>query len=790
MIKTKKGYIKVDTVRNDIIHISFSRKEIIDTTSLIIVGEVCDYTDDNCLISTDINGDNSAITFTNRKTGEVFLKEKKKTLVETPVYKYTTGGEEPIVERVKTVDGERNFIKNLKTEIDRMAYRGKIEFEFADDEGIYGLGQGEDGIYNLRHHSQYLYQHNMRIPMPFFYSDRGYGILFDCTSLMTWEDSEAGSYIFMDCIDQMDYYVIYGPEMDQVLDGLRFLTGKASMLPKWAFGYVQSKEQYYTAREMVDVVSEYRKRNVPIDVIVQDWNTWEPGNWGEKILDEKRYGDMPECSEKIHEMNAHTMVSVWPNSNFGGENHTEFFKKGLLLGDLATYDAFDEEARAIYWKQAKEGLYDKGFDSWWCDSTEPFSGPDWNGEERREPWERYYIVGTEHKKYLDAAKANAYALMHAKGMYEGQRSDYPEKRMLNLTRSGYAGSQKYGAVLWSGDVAARWDVLKAQVTEALNMSMSGYPYWTLDIGGFFTIRENWQNRGCSCNNDPTPKWFWQGEYERGVKDPAYCELYVRWLQMGTFLPMFRSHGTDTPREIWNFGEAGTEFYDAIKKYIDLRYEFMPTVYSLAGQVRTNNKNMLRSLIYDFRSDKTARQIKDQYMFGEFLLICPVLEPMYYTNEYGYPKAESKERRCYLPAGTKWINYWNGEVYEGGQYVNVEAPLDTMPIFVKNGAILFKKEGMQHVFDKEDAPVIVEIWNADEHINADTRAILYEDEGEGYGYENGEYSQIEFHISEDSLIVEKMDGKFEGMLNERTFIIKHNGIKKELSYNGEKQVIRL
>lgn len=780
----------MEAVRNDIVHVSFSKKEITKTDSLIIENEVNDITAEDCLIETEISQDYSSVIYKNRETGEIFLKEKKKTLVETPVYKYTTGDENAVVDRVKTVDGERNFIKNLETVVDRTAYRGKIEFEFADDEGIYGLGQGEDGIYNLRHHSQYLYQHNMRIPMPFFYSDRGYGILFDCTSLMTWEDSEVGSYIFMDCIDQMDYYVIYGPEMDRVLDGLRFLTGKVSMLPKWAFGYVQSKEQYYTAKEMVDVVAQYRKRNVPIDVIVQDWNSWEPGNWGEKILDEKRYGDMAECSDKIHQMNAHTMISVWPNSNTGGKNHTEFLEKGLLLGDLSTYDAFSEEGRKIYWRQAKEGLYEKGFDSWWCDSTEPFSGPDWNGEEKREPWERYNLVGTEHKKYLDATKANAYALMHVKGMYEGQKEDYPDKRMLNLTRSGYAGSQKYGAVLWSGDTAARWDVLKNQVTEALNMSMSGYPYWTLDIGGFFTVREDWQKRGCSCNNDPTPKWFWQGEYERGVNDHAYCELFVRWLQMGTFLPMFRVHGTDTPREIWNFGNEGTEFYDAIKKYIDLRYEFMPTVYSLAGQVRTDNKNMLRSLIYDFRNDKTARQIKDQYMFGESLLICPVLEPMYYTNEYGYPMAEKKERKCYLPEGASWINYWTGESYEGGQYVTVDSPLDIMPIFVKDASILFKKEGMQYAFDKEDEPVIIEVWKNDSECSKENSAILYEDEGEGYGYENGEYSTIKVCLSGDTLTIGKTEGSYKGMPRERKFIIKYKEMQKEITYCGDDIVISL
>jgi len=788
MIITKKGNMNVDIVRKDIVHVSFSKNDIKEIPSLFIEKDLSPVVGGPCLIHTNINPQSSSITFLNSETGEVFLQEKKKSLVETPVYKYTTNGEEPIVDRVKTVDGERNFIKNLKKEVDRMAYRGKIEFIFAEDEGIYGLGQGEDGIYNLRHHSQYLYQHNMRIPMPFFYSDKGYGILFDCSSLMTWEDSEVGSYIYMDCIDQMDYYVIYGPEMDQVLDGLRFLTGKASMLPKWAFGYVQSKEQYYTAKEMVDVVAEYRRRNVPIDVIVQDWNTWEEGNWGEKILDENRYGNMPECSEKIHEMNAHTMISVWPNSCFGGKNHTEFFENGLMLGDLATYDAFSEAGREMYWKQAKEGLFDKGFDSWWCDSTEPFSGPDWNGEEKREPWERFNLVGTEHRKYLDATRANAYSLVHAKGMFEGQKKDYPEKRMLNLTRSGYAGSQKYGAVLWSGDTAARWDVLRVQVTEALNMSMSGYPYWTLDIGGFFTVRENWQGRGCSCSNDPNPKWFWQGEYERGVKDPAYCELYVRWLQMGSFLPMFRSHGTDTPREIWNFGEKGTEFYDAIEKYINLRYEFMPMIYSLAGQVRTRNKNMLRSLIYDYRSDKTARTIKDQYMLGEELMVCPVLEPMYYTNEYEYPLDDKKERVCYLPEGTDWIDYWTKEVFSGGQYITKETPIDIMPIFVKAGSILLKKEGMQHVFDKEDSPVIIEVYNIGKNICGES--LLYEDEGEGYEYENGKYSEIIISHDGKTLTIGKRTGSFDNMPITRLFYVRCNGKEHEVAYSGEEIKIEL
>ena len=233
--------------------------------------------------------------------------------------------------------------------------------------------------------------------------------------------------------------------------------------------------------------------------------------------------------------------------NAGGKNHQEFFDAGYLLYDYATYDAFNEKAREMYWKQAKEGLFDQGFDSWWCDSTEPFSGPDWGGAVKREPWERFQLVGGEHKKYLDPAVANAFALEHAKGIYENQRKDREDMRVLNLTRSGYASGQKYAAMLWSGDTCADWKNLKIQIVEGLNMGLSGYPYWTLDIGAFFTVADKWQNRGCGCNTDPEPKWFWQGKYNEGVKDKGYCELYTRWLQMGTFLPMFRSHGTDTQR---------------------------------------------------------------------------------------------------------------------------------------------------------------------------------------------------------------------------------------------------
>lgn len=794
--------ILVEAVRDDVIRVRQARGRVRDLPSLLVektvfTGEKPEMATEKeqgkiCLrlkkLTAEISTETGNITWKMSGSGEKLFAENGRSLAEKSVYKYTTGGEAPVIDRVKTVDGERNFIKNLKKVEDRKAYRGKLHFLFEEEEKIYGLGQAEEGIYDLRRHTQYLYQHNMRIPMPMFYSSNGYGVFADCTSLMTFADDENGSYLFMDTIEQMDYYVIAGPSPDEVIDGFRFLTGRAVMLPKWAFGYVQSKEQYYTAKELAEVVRRYRELRVPIDCVVQDWNSWEPGNWGEKILDPERYGDMEECAEEIHRMHAHTMVSVWPNMNSGGKNHSELLEAGLMLHDYATYDAFSEEGRRLYWRQAKEGLFDRGFDSWWCDSTEPFSGPDWGGEEKREPWERYMLVGEEHKKYLDAEKANVYALMHAKGMYENQRRDCKEKRVLNLTRSGYASGQKYGAVLWSGDITATWETLKKQITEGLNMGLSGYPYWTLDIGGFFTVRENWRGRGCGCHNDPTPKWFWRGDYEEGVRDAGYRELYVRWLEMGTFLPMFRSHGTDTPREIWNFGEKGMPFYDAIEKFIKLRYRLMPYIYSLAGAVRLENATMMRSLFFDFGEDKKTYEIRDEFLFGKNILVCPVTEPMYYLSGNQKIEESRKSRICYLPQGADWIDFWSGEYFAGGQSVERETPLDRIPLFVKAGTILPMKEGMQYAGDRDKEAVILHIFPG-----KDGSFTLYEDEGDSYLYEEGKYQTISlgWKDKENILIIDKKEGGYDGSPAEREFIVRKSGREDTtIRYGGERLEISL
>lgn len=675
-----------------------------------------------------------------RADGTALLREAGHELTAQDVIRYTTGGEPPVIERVKTVDGERNFVKNQRPVVDRRAWRAKLCFDFAPDEGIFGLGQGEEGVWNYRGQNQYLYQHNMRIPMPMFLSSRGYGLFADCGSLMTFQDDACGSYLFLDTVSQLDYYVVVGETsdgrnaFDAIVDGFRRLTGRAALLPKWAFGYIQSKERYHSAAELAETVRRYRELNVPLDGIVQDWHTWEEDRWGEKRLDPVRFGDTKARMEEIHGMHAHAMVSVWPNMNEGTVDCEAFREAGLLLDDLCTYNAFDEKARAMYWQQAREGLFDQGFDAWWCDSTEPFSGPDWGGATKREPWERFALVGGEHKRFLDPAVANLYALVHARGIYENQRRTTEEKRVLNLTRSGYAGSQRYGAMLWSGDISARWSVMRGQIAEGLNMAASGYPWWTLDIGGFFVVKENWRARGCGCENDPTPKWFWNGEFEAGLEDPGFRELYARWIQFGCFLPMFRSHGTDVAREIWNFGKPGERCYDAIEKFIKLRYQLMPYIYSLAGNVWRGNGTMMRPLLFDFPGDARAVASKDAYMFGPALLVCPVTEPMYYGP--GGRKLDREEKwTCYLPEGCDWYDFWDGTRYAGGQSVRVDAPLERMPLFVRAGSILpMAGEDIQYADQPLTQPMEVRVY-----AGADAAFDLYEDAGDGYGYERGEYT---------------------------------------------------
>lgn len=661
------------------------------------------------------------------------------------------------LESRENADGVRVDALNVHQRVDRQAYHTKLKFEWADDEALYGLGSHEEGMFNLRGQRQYLYQQNMKAVVPVLISTRGYGIFVDSASLMIFCDDESGSFIWSDVADELDYYFIYGPEFDQIVQELRVLTGPATLLPKWAFGYIQSKERYVSQAELLEIVQEHRQRELPLDCIVLDWKSWTGDLWGQKTLDPERFPDPDQMTEDLHALHARLMISIWPIMQSGGANWQELLDQGYLLGNQATYDAFNPAARACYWRQANQGLFAHGIDAWWTDCTEPFEA-DWKGAVKPEPEERMRINVGEAKRYLDPELINAYSLLHSQGIYEGQRQVTTEKRVVNLTRSASLGQQRYGTITWSGDVAANWKTLRCQVAEGLNFCVTGVPYWTTDIGAFFVARK-------------PEMWFWHGDYDDGVNDLGYRELYVRWFQYGAFLPMFRSHGTDTPREIWRFGEPGDLMYESLKKFLDLRYRLLPYIYSLAGWTTHIAYTMLRALPFDFRHDPKTYHCGDQFMFGPAFLVNPVTEPMYYKANSVPLAGTAKTRQVYLPTGSDWYDFWTDECFLGGQRIEVKATLDTMPLFVRAGAIVPMGPRRQFVDDLPDAPIELHVY-----VGADGRFLLYEDEGDTYNYELGNFSMIQIHWDNLArrLTLAERQGAYPGMLSQRAFHIVLHG----------------
>ena len=669
--------------------------------------------------------------------------------------------------------------------VDRKAYHTKLEFEWADGEALYGLGSHEEGMFNLRGQHQYLYQQNMKVVVPVLISTRGYGILLDSCSLMTFHDDAFGSYLWSDVDDELDYYFLYGPEFDQIVHEIRVLTGHSPMLPKWAFGYIQSKERYMTQDELVSIVSEYRRRELPLDGIVLDWKSWTGDLWGQKSLDPDRFPNPDQMTAKLHDLHAHMMISIWPIMSSGGSNWQEMKDHGHLLGNQATYNAFSAAARACYWDQANQGLFSHGIDAWWCDCSEPFEA-DWKGAVKPEPEERMRINTEEAKRYLDPEFINAYSLLHSQGIYEGQRRVTGEKRVVNLTRSAYLGQQRYATVTWSGDTTARWETLRRQIADGLNFCATGMPFWTLDIGAFFVKHK-------------PEMWFWSGDYNDGVADLGYRELFVRWFQYGAFLPMFRSHGTDTPREIWQFGEPGEPFYEALVDALRLRYRLLPYIYSLAGWITQHDYTMLRALPFDFRSDPATYDIHDQFMFGPALMVNPVTCPMVYDSGSKPISGAVQTRPVYLPAGADWYDFWTGQKYSGGQTIQADAPISRLPLYVRSGSILPMGPARQHINDLPDAPVELHIYPGQ-----DGSFELYEDEGDQYNYEDGAFSMIDIHWqeAERQLTLGARKGEYAGMPEQRVIeIFLHDteafqhgtslvGSLRKVHYYGQQVVIKL
>ena len=630
---------------------------------------------------------------------------------------HTVINENTRVEEVVTPDGVKKRIREADRAFDRRLCRTRLYLDFAPGERLYGLGQAEEGVWDLRHTVQYLHQANMKIAIPLLLPGTGYGILLSTQGTAVFDDTQYGSYLYTEADEYLDYYFMAGSP-DEVVGQFRALTGRAVMLPKWMFGYIQSRERYESAQELLETAEEFRRRGIGLDALVLDWMSWTGNLWGQKTFDPERFPDPAAMTGALHEKNVHFMISIWPNMNTECDNYREFQEAGLLLPGSEIYDAFREEGRKLYWKQVEEGLYRSGIDAWWCDSCEPVT-PEWSRKLKPEPGEMYHEYLEAASEIMPRQKANVYGLYHARAIYEGQRdcdskhqavSRGMQKRVVNLTRSGWAGSQRYGTILWSGDIYASWETLRRQVAAGLHFCASGMPYWTLDIGAFFVKKGN--------------NWFWNGEYEEGCQDPAYKELYVRWFQYGAFLPVFRSHGTDCRREPWQFGNPGEPYYEAILSAIRGRYRLLPYIYSLAGEVWRENGTMMRPLVFDFSEDKKAAGIMDEYMFGPSLLVCPVTEPM---------EGELSVRRVYLPVGTDWYDLYTEERFTGGQEIEVRVGIEHIPVYVKAGSILPVMEPGESTEEMEGRDILLQAY-----AGTDGNFTLYEDAEDGYGYENGEY----------------------------------------------------
>lgn len=540
---------------------------------------------------------------------------------------------------------------------------------------------------------------------------------------------------------QIDYYFIYGSDIDSIVSGYRELTGKALIPPKWAFGFWQSRERYRTQDELLQVAKKYRELKIPFDNIVQDWFYWPESEWGSMEFDTTRYPDPKAMVDEVHKLHEHIMISVWTKFYKGIRNFNRMNEKGYLYqgnlkmgnrdwvgkGYLSTfYDPFNPGARKLFWKMVDEKLYPLGFDAWWLDSDEPDMQSNLSMEDRKFVMDPTYLgPGGE---YFDA-----YALEHCKGFYNGLMSADPNERVFILSRSAYAGLQRYGVAVWSGDIASTWQDLQGQVPAGLNYSMSGLPYWTFDIGGFAV-----PNKFINAKGSDLEEWR---------------ELLTRWYEFGAFCPLYRSHGQFPYREIFNVAPDGSPQYEAMVGVTKLRYRLMPYVYSLAGMVYFKNYTIMRALVMDFESDPQVTNLDNEYMFGPALLVAPVT------------KYRARTKEVYLPKGTGWYDFHTGKYFKGGENVNVEAPLGEIPLFVREGAIIPAGPAIQYAEEKTNGEITLYVY-----AGKDGEFSLYEDENDNNDYRKDVCSSIEFRWDQtrQTLTIKKRAGEFPGMMKDRMF----------------------
>ena len=603
--------------------------------------------------------------------------------------------------------------------------------------------------------------------------------------------------IWSEMAKDMDYYFIAGENADEIISGYRTLTGKAPVYPKWVLGFWQSRERYKTSEEIENTLAEFRKRQIPCDNIVQDWNYWKEDQWGSHQFEASRFPNPQAMIDSVHQMGGHFMISVWPKFYCNTENYKALDAKGWMYHQAVVddihdwvgpgyvgsfYDAYDAGARKLFWQQMDKNLYNglsksssskssnsKYIDAWWMDASEP------NVRDCTPMWYRKALsgptaLGTTTEYF------NAYSIVNADAIYNGQRSVNPNQRVFLLTRSGFAGEQRYSTATWSGDIGTRWEDMRAQMTAGLNYSMSGLPFWGMDQGGFCV-----ENRYMQA----------QSEYERtGVENEdlkEWRELQARWSQFGTFIPLFRVHGQWPLREIWNLAPENHPCYQSFVYYDKLRYRLMPYLYSMAGWVHLKDYTMMRGLIMDFNGDWQVTNIKDQWMFGPALMACPVAH------------YKARNRSVYFPKQTGWYNLYSGEYVEGGQSLIVDAPYERIPVFVREGSIIPFGPEIQYSDEKP-----AELINLYVYAGKDGQFMLYEDEGVNYNYEKGKYATIDITYDDSSKTITfgKRNGQFNGMLKQRRFNVvlitreqpkalnMENPEGKLVQYNGKAVSIQL
>ncbi len=687
------------------------------------------------------------------------------------------------------------------------SYRIKQTFGLDKDEAIYGLGNLEKGTLSQRGVSHNLIPGNIEDGIPVIQSVKGYGIIWDNYSPTFFSDSSVEASFESEVGDCVDYYFIYdNGTIDGSIRQIRALTGDVPMFPLWTYGFWQSRERYKSQKEITDVVKRHRELGVPLDGVIQDWQYWGSNYlWNAMEFLTPDFKDPKGMMDSIHAANAHAIISIW--SSFGPQTKQfqELGEKGLLF-DITTwpmsgiadiwpartdypsgvkvYDAYSPMARDIYWKHLRR-LYDVGMDGWWMDSTEP----DHYGI-KEEDMTRKTTLGSFRRV------RGAYPLMTVGGVYDHQRAVSDSMRVFILTRSGWTGQQRYGCNVWTGDVASTWEMLRNQIPAMLNFSMTGNPNVNSDLGGFF----------CSAYNMP-------GVENGAAKNPQFKELYVRWLQMGTFLPMMRSHGADVRREIYEFGKKGEPVYDAIEESIRLRYTLLPYLYSTSWGVTSRRESIIRPLVADFASDKATWNRGDQFMLGQALMAAPVLEAQY-TPEHvsdidensGWDRKETadpsaatsivdfmspRQAEVFFPKGADWYDFFTGEKFSGGKTIVRATDIKTIPLYVKAGSILPIGPDVQYATEKPWDNLDVRVYAGD-----NGEFILYEDEFDNYNYEKGEYSTINFHWDDKSntLTIGKRNGSYPGMLKNRKFnIILTDGKNirtKTIEYNGQSHKIHM